>query len=114
MPEPAFRPNWFSKPGDTLSALLSTREMTPEKRAAVLGNLVKVGMPISMEHEFDEFPFVRATSEEDRIPGETITVAKGGTLKTPADAAAGEADNPDVAAEAKAAAPDDERPPEDK
>lgn len=81
------------------------REMTPEKRADVLGKLVKSGMPISMEHEFDEFPFVRATSDEDRIPGETVSVAKGGALKTPADAAAGEGENPDPAAEAKAAEP---------
>ena len=33
MAEPAFQPNWFSKPGDTLSALLRKREMTPDTLA---------------------------------------------------------------------------------
>ena len=37
MAEPAFQPNWFSKPGDTLSALLSRREMTPDILAKCMG-----------------------------------------------------------------------------
>jgi HTH-type transcriptional regulator/antitoxin HigA len=37
MAEPTFQPNWFSKPGDTLSALLSRREMTPDMLAECMG-----------------------------------------------------------------------------
>src|ERR1700730_3574056 len=37
MAEPAFQPNWFSKPGDTLSALLSRHEMTPDMLAECMG-----------------------------------------------------------------------------
>lgn len=37
MAEPAFQPNWFSKPGDTLSALMSRREMTPDMLAECMG-----------------------------------------------------------------------------
>jgi HTH-type transcriptional regulator/antitoxin HigA len=37
MAEPAFQPNWFSKPGDTLSAMLSRREMTPDMLAECMG-----------------------------------------------------------------------------
>jgi len=37
MAEPAFQPNWFSKPADTLSTLLSRREMTPDMLAKCMG-----------------------------------------------------------------------------
>jgi HTH-type transcriptional regulator/antitoxin HigA len=37
MTEPAFQPNWFSKPGDTLSAILNRREMTPDMLAKCMG-----------------------------------------------------------------------------
>ena len=37
MAEPAFQPNWFSEPGDTLSTLLSRREMTPDTLADCMG-----------------------------------------------------------------------------
>jgi HTH-type transcriptional regulator / antitoxin HigA len=37
MPEPAFQPNWFSKPGDTLSAIMNRREMTPNMLAECMG-----------------------------------------------------------------------------
>jgi HTH-type transcriptional regulator / antitoxin HigA len=37
MAERAFQPNWFSKPGDTLSALLSRRKMTPDMLAECMG-----------------------------------------------------------------------------
>lgn len=78
------------------------RDMTPQVRATVLGDLVKVGMPISMESEFEEFPFTRAISDDDRIPGEATTVSKGGALVTPKDAADGMKVNADPGAEAKA------------
>jgi plasmid maintenance system antidote protein VapI len=37
MPEPAFQPTWFSKPGETLSAILNRREMTPDMLAERMG-----------------------------------------------------------------------------
>ncbi len=37
MTEPAFQPNWFSRPGDTLSAILNKREMTPDALAKCMG-----------------------------------------------------------------------------
>jgi HTH-type transcriptional regulator / antitoxin HigA len=37
MAEPAFQPDWFSKPGDTLTALLSRREMTQDMLAECMG-----------------------------------------------------------------------------
>jgi plasmid maintenance system antidote protein VapI len=35
--EPAFQPNWFSKPGDTLATILSKREMTLDMLATCMG-----------------------------------------------------------------------------
>src|SRR5258706_5272827 len=37
MAEPAFQPNWFSKPGDTIATLLSRRNMTPGMLAECMG-----------------------------------------------------------------------------
>jgi HTH-type transcriptional regulator / antitoxin HigA len=37
MPETAFQPNWFSKPGDTLSTIMNKREMTPDTLASCMG-----------------------------------------------------------------------------
>jgi Protein of unknown function (DUF935) len=74
------------------------REMTLGQRVEVLGKLVSMGVGISEESELDKFGFTRATSDEDRIKGEGISVGKGASLKTPADAATGNADNPDDAA----------------
>jgi HTH-type transcriptional regulator/antitoxin HigA len=37
MTELAFRPTWFSKPGDTLLAILNRREMTPNMLAECMG-----------------------------------------------------------------------------
>lgn len=37
MPEPEFQPNWFSKPGDTLAALLHKRDMTADDLAECMG-----------------------------------------------------------------------------
>jgi HTH-type transcriptional regulator/antitoxin HigA len=42
MPEPAFQPNWFSKPGDTLSAIMNRREMTPDALAECMGRNASV------------------------------------------------------------------------
>ena len=80
------------------------RDMTPPVRAEVLGKLVSVGMPISMRAEFDEFPFARAIDDDDRIPGEAVTVGAGAALKTPADAASGDSMVPDPEGDARAKA----------
>jgi hypothetical protein len=42
MTESAFQPTWFSKPGDTLSAILNRREMTPEMLAECMGREASV------------------------------------------------------------------------
>jgi hypothetical protein len=37
MPEQAFRPEWFSKPGDTLRTLLDKRDLSPVALAECMG-----------------------------------------------------------------------------
>lgn len=79
------------------------REMTLQQRAAVADVLVnKLGMPLSSEVEFEQYDFARAVNTDDRIPGEAQRIPKGGDLKTPKDAAEGEAHVPDPGAIAKA------------
>jgi hypothetical protein len=78
------------------------REMTLQQRAETMSVLVRNGFRLSQESELDHFDYVRAVNDDDVIPGEAQTVARGGTLKTTKDAVDGDAHNPDPAAEAKA------------
>ncbi len=59
----------------------------------------ELGLPLSMEGMFDRIDFPRATSDEDRIPGKSMVVAKGGAIIPTAKAAdEGGVVNPDEAA----------------
>lgn len=79
------------------------RDMTPQVRAEVGAILInKWGMPLSAEAEFEQFDFQRSRDDLDQLRGEAQQVAKGGALKTPADASAGNAGVPDPEAQAKA------------
>jgi hypothetical protein len=86
----------------------------PEAEMRVLAAAVKNGLPISMSGTFRRLDLERARTDEDRIPGESMSVPKGGALIPSAEAAAkGGVDNPDPAAEAKANAVDEgKEPPE--
>lgn len=82
------------------------REVDPQTEAAIAATYINdVGLPISMEALFDKIDLTRASSDEDRAPGRSESVSKGGALIPVAEAAAsGGAENPDEAAEMKARA----------
>lgn len=81
------------------------REMTPQVRAQVGATLINEwGMPLSMESEFEQFDFQRATIPNDRLPGRVQPVTAGGALVSAAEAAEAPHVNPNIAAEIKAKA----------
>lgn len=63
------------------------RESDPQVEMQIADTLVnKLGMPLSQEGLFDRIDFPRATSDEDRVPGESQIVSKGGALIPNAEA----------------------------
>jgi phage gp29-like protein len=80
------------------------REWTPEVRQRLLSGAIKDGVPVSMAQYRHELQLDAPHDANDHVKGEAVPVNKGASLKTPADVAQGNADNPDEAADLKARA----------
>src|SRR5262249_4985670 len=78
------------------------RESDPLVEAQVASIYVnELNLPLSEEGMLDRIDFPRSTSDEDRVRGKAVALAKGGALVSSGDADAGVKNN-DPAAEAKA------------